>query len=145
MSKLSMSKQERETFLAALHVGVLAVDRPDGPPLMVPIWYRYTAEGVIEFNTESESEKARLLQQSGHASLCAQREELPYAYVTVEGPVEIDQTDARTRLDIASRYLGAQGGADYVAAAPHADDIVVRLRPTRWRTLDFSKLETTGG
>jgi PPOX class probable F420-dependent enzyme len=144
MSTLSMSKQEREAFLAALHVGVLAVDRPDGPPLMMPIWYRYTAEGVVEFNTESASEKARLLELAGHASLCAQREDLPYAYVTVEGPVEIEQTDRATRLDIASRYLGTQGGADYIAGAPHADDIVVRLRPTRWRTLDFSKLEVTG-
>ena len=52
MSQLSMSRQEREAFLAALHVGLLAVDRPDGPPLVVPIWYRYTAGGVVEFNTE---------------------------------------------------------------------------------------------
>ncbi len=67
MSQLSMSKQEREAFLAALHVGVLAVDRPYGPPLMVPIWYRYTAGEVVEFNTEGSSEKVRLLTQSGQA------------------------------------------------------------------------------
>jgi PPOX class probable F420-dependent enzyme len=145
MSELSMSEQEREEFLAALHVGVLAVDRPDGPPLVTPIWYRYTAGGAVEFNTESSSEKARLLERSAYASLCAQREELPYAYVTVDGPVEIEPTDRATRVDIATRYLGVQAGTEYVDGTPDADDIVVRLRPERWRTIDFSKQDLTAG
>jgi PPOX class probable F420-dependent enzyme len=145
MSELSMSKQEREEFLAALHVGVLAVDRPDGPPLMAPVWYRYAPGGVVEFNTESSSEKARLLERSAYASLCAQREELPYAYVTVEGPVEIEPSDRATRVDIATRYLGTRAGTEYVDGTPGADDIVVRLRPARWRTSDFSKQDLTTG
>ena len=48
-----MSKQEREDFLGGLHVGVLAVERPDGPPLVTPVWYRYRAGDVIEFNQEA--------------------------------------------------------------------------------------------
>ena len=143
MSELSMSKQEREVFLA-LHVGVLAVDRPDGPPLVAPIWYRYTAGGAVEFTTESSSQKARLLEKSAYASLCAQREEVPYAYVTVDGPVEIEPSDHATRVDIATRYLGTQAGTAYVDSTPHADDIVVRLRPQRWLTIDFSKLDAVG-
>jgi PPOX class probable F420-dependent enzyme len=139
MSELTMSKQEREEFLAALHVAVLAIDRPDGPPLATPIWYRYAPGGAVEFNIAGSSEKARLLEAAGSASLCAQREQLPYAYVTVDGPVEIEQTDRATRVDIASRYLGAEIGTQYVDGTPDGDDIVVRLRPTRWRTSDFSK------
>ena len=38
---LAMSVEEREQFLADVHVGVLAVERPDGPPLAVPVWYDY--------------------------------------------------------------------------------------------------------
>jgi PPOX class probable F420-dependent enzyme len=139
-----MSKEERDDFLAALHVGVLAVERPDGPPLVTPVWYRYTPGGVVEFNTESSSAKTQLLERSGHASMCAQREELPYAYVTVEGPVEIEATDRETRVDIATRYLGAEIGTAYVDGGA-GDDIVVRLRPARWRTSDFSKLDLPGG
>ena len=144
MSNLSMSKPEREEFLAALHVGVLAVERPDGPPLVTPVWYRYTPGGAVELNTQRSSEKTQLLERAGHASLCAQREDLPYAYVTVEGPVEIDSTDRATRIDIASRYLGTEMGTAYVDS-DSADDIVVRLRPARWRTSDFSKLDLPGG
>jgi PPOX class probable F420-dependent enzyme len=145
MSELSMSKQEREDFLAALHVGVLAVERADGPPLVVPVWYRYTVGGAVEFNTASSSQKAQLLERSGQASLCAQREEYPYAYVTVEGPIEIEATDRATRVDIATRYLGTTSATEYVDGSPDGDDIVVRLRPTRWRTTDFSKEDAGGG
>ena len=140
-----MSKQERDDFLAALHVGVLAVERPDGPPLVMPIWYRYASGGAIEFNTAGSSAKAQLLQQAGRAALCVQREELPYAYVTVEGPIEIGATDRATRVDIASRYLGLKSGTEYVDGTPDADDLVVRLQPARWRTTDFSKEDLAGG
>jgi PPOX class probable F420-dependent enzyme len=144
VSELSMSKQEREDFLGGLHVGVLAVERPDGPPLVTPVWYRYRAGDVIEFNTERTSEKTALLERSGQASLCVQREELPYAYVTVEGVVEIASTDRATRVDIATRYLGTEMGTAYVENTPLADDIVVRITPRRWRTSDFSKLALPG-
>lgn len=141
MSELTMSAQEREAFLAAPHVGLLAVARPDGPPLMTPLWYRYEPGGAVEFTTEGDSEKARLLRASGIASLCVQREEMPPAYVTVDGPVEIGDADRDLRIDIASRYLGPEGGVTYVDNAPVADDIVVRLTPSRWRTNDFAKLD----
>jgi PPOX class probable F420-dependent enzyme len=146
MSELSMTQHERDEFLAALHVGVLAVERPDGPPLVTPVWYRYEPGGAVEFNTERTSEKVKLLEQAGHASLCAQREELPYAYVTVDGPVEIETTDRATRVHIATRYLGTEMGTAYVDSGGAAgDDIVVRLRPVRWRTSDFSKFELPSG
>jgi hypothetical protein len=38
MSALQMSTTEREAFLADLHVGVLEVERADGPPLVTPVW-----------------------------------------------------------------------------------------------------------
>ena len=139
MGQLSMTKQEREEFLAALHVGVLAVERPDGPPLVVPVWYRYI-DGVVELFTESTSEKVDLLTNAGRASFCSQREEYPYAYVTVEGPVEVDAVDRETRLDIAVRYLGERAGTYYVDSNAEIDEVVVRLRPTRWRTMDYSKM-----
>ena len=145
MSALSMTTQERDDFLTAVRIAVLSVERAEGPPLATPVWYRYSPGGVIEFNTERATEKARLLERSGHATLCVQREELPYAYVTVEGTVEIADTDRQTRVDIASRYLGEEMGRAYVDGNASVDDIVVRLSPMRWRTSDFSKLELPDG
>lgn len=106
------------------------VARPDGPPLVAPVWYRHTA-GAVELFTERSSEKARLLEQAGHASLCRQREEYSYAYVTVDGPVEIETIDRLTRINIATRYLRAQEATEYIDGNPDADEVVVRLRPVR--------------
>jgi PPOX class probable F420-dependent enzyme len=141
MAAISMSKSEREQFLADVHIGVLAVAREDGPPLVAPVWYRYSPGGDVEFTTARDSEKARLLAASGRASLCAQREALPYAYVTVDGTVETAESSPEAREDIAVRYLGDELGAAYLASTGEVDNVIVRLRPERWRTVDYAKLE----
>jgi len=38
MADTRMNRQEREMFLADLHVGVISIPRPNGAPLTVPIW-----------------------------------------------------------------------------------------------------------
>lgn len=138
-----MTDTEREDFLAALHVGVLAVERPDGPPLAVPVWYSYEQGGDVVVLTSRTSVKGRLLAGAGRASLAAQQEALPYKYVSVEGPIEIDELaadDARSAVEaMAIRYLGEEMGKGYAASNPGADDIRVRLRPQRWFSVDYGK------
>ena len=139
MGDLAMAEDERQAFLADLHVGVLAVERPDGPPLAVPVWYRYSPGGDVEVSTETESIKGRLLRAAGRASLCVQKEDYPYAYVSVEGPVAFVEADHDTRVDIASRYLGTELGTAYVESTS-GDDVLLRLTPERWFTVDYAKL-----
>jgi PPOX class probable F420-dependent enzyme len=145
MGALQMSTTERESFLADLHIGVLAVERADGPPLVVPVWYRYEPGGVIEITTDASSVKGRLLAAAGRATLCAQREELPYAYVTVDGPVMCGEAPDDVRRDIAVRYLGTEMGQAYVASNPAGDNTLIRLTPERWHTVDYSKLDIPTG
>ena len=52
MADTRMTEQEREAFLADLHVGVISIPRPDGPPLTVPIWYDYEPGGDIWADAE---------------------------------------------------------------------------------------------
>jgi PPOX class probable F420-dependent enzyme len=138
MGQLSMSPSEREAFLADLHVGVLAIERADGPPLTVPVWYRFE-RGVVEITIGTESLKARALRPAGRASLCVQREEYPYAYVTVEGPVDLVEATHEQRLAIASRYLGAEIGAAYVADTGATGHTAMVLTPETWLTVDYAK------
>ena len=43
---LVMTVEEREAYLADLHVGVVSVAGADGrAPLAVPVWYRYEPAG----------------------------------------------------------------------------------------------------
>lgn len=143
-SPLAMTTDEREAFLADLHVGVLSVARAEGAPLVTPIWYRYAPGGAVEFVTSSKSVKFAELQRAGQASLCAQREAQPYAYVTVSGPVELGASDADTLRDIATRYLGDEAGREFAAANAPVDDTLVRLLPGRWFTSDFGKYQLPG-
>jgi nitroimidazol reductase NimA-like FMN-containing flavoprotein (pyridoxamine 5'-phosphate oxidase superfamily) len=134
-----MTRDEREAFLAGVHVGILAIDEPGRGPLAMPIWYLYR-DGAVEIGMDGSSLKARLLQAAGRATLTAQDENPPYKYVCVEGPVEIRPT-ARDNLEMAARYLGPELGQWYADNNPTTDDSVVAvLHPEHWRTMDFGKL-----
>ncbi len=136
---LSMSRAEREGFLAEVHVGVLAVAvGPGRGPLVTPVWYSYQPGGLISVTTGSSSNKARAIAAAGRVSLCAQDEAPPYKYVTVEGPAVIEPAQLAERIAIARRYLGTEGGDAFIAANPEVDDVMIRMTPEHWRSADFS-------
>ena len=141
---LVMTADERQAYLADLHVGVVSVAEGDGrAPLTVPIWYRYDPGGLVSFITGANSRKARALREAGRCSVCAQDEAPPYKYVTVEGPVvAIDPVDEDERRLIARRYLGAEGGDAYIAATANErlTSVTVRVRPEHWLSADYGKL-----
>lgn len=141
MTALSMTAEEREAFLADVHVGVLAVERPGGPPSVTPVWYRYV-DGVVEIVTSGGTRKVELLCAAGHASLCAQVEAPTPAYVTVEGPVSVTSpVPDGVVASIAARYLGGEeAGAAYAEGPGSHDDTLISLRVQRWRTADFAKI-----
>lgn len=101
---LSMSRAEREAFLADVHVGVLTVAAGEGSgPLATPVWYSYHPGGSVVVTTGGNSLKARAIAAAGRISLCAQDEAPPYEYVTVEGR----QSSSRPILPSGSRSLAA--------------------------------------
>jgi nitroimidazol reductase NimA-like FMN-containing flavoprotein (pyridoxamine 5'-phosphate oxidase superfamily) len=138
-----MTPSERDAFLAGVHVGVLSVTEPGRAPLTVPVWYSYEPGGLVTVLTGRTSRKAGLLEQAQRLSLCAQTETAPYQYVSVEGPVERVDTavDPAERQAMAYRYLGPEFGDLYLAAteADAAEEVAVRMRPERWRTVDYHK------
>jgi nitroimidazol reductase NimA-like FMN-containing flavoprotein (pyridoxamine 5'-phosphate oxidase superfamily) len=48
---VAMTPKEREAFLAAVRVGVLAVAEEGRGPLTVPVWYSYEPGGEIRLVT----------------------------------------------------------------------------------------------
>ena len=147
MGELSMTRAEREQFLAETHVGILSVTEEAGrAPLSIPIWYRYEPGGAVHFITDDTSRKAALLKKAGRATLVAQNESLPYKYVTIEGPITISHEfdHAREIDEVAYRYLGREVGEMYLKSS--ADDyasavnVLVKITPERWGSADFAKL-----
>ena len=142
---LTMTKQEREAFLADVHVGIISIAEEGRGPLTVPVWYAYDAGGDIRVVTGRTSRKGRLLARAGRFSLCVQTETPPYKYVSVEGPiVGTDPSEPERDLrPLAHRYLGSAMGDRYMDetrdTAEQADNVVVRMRPERWLTADYAK------
>jgi nitroimidazol reductase NimA-like FMN-containing flavoprotein (pyridoxamine 5'-phosphate oxidase superfamily) len=141
---ITMSESERQEFLAGLHIGIVSLNEEGRGPLSVPVWYDYEPGGDVTFITPAESRKAALVAEGARMSLCAQDEELPPKYVTVEGPiVEVRPADVQADIvAMAVRFLGQEIGEAYVTntrSENPRDEIVVRFRPERWYSADFAK------
>lgn len=136
----TMTAEARKAFLSGLHVGVLSLNQPGRGPLTVPVWYDYTAQDELVFFIDASSRKGQLLKVGTRISLCAQIETPPYQYVSVEGPVTtITGCDVERDIrPLARRYLGQRGGDDYANTVDLSDSVLVRVRPERWLSADFS-------
>jgi PPOX class probable F420-dependent enzyme len=142
MGQLTMTREEREAFLAGVHIGVLAVDGNGGAPLVAPIWYSYEPGGDVVISTDTTSSKSELLRRAGKATLCVQTESAPYQYVVVEGAVTLaDGVDPAWRRNLARKYLGDELGDMYYESTKDHEttSVTVRLTPERWRTTDYNK------
>ena len=81
---LAMTKQERETFLADLHVGIISIPDEGRGPLTVPIWYSYEPGGELRVVTARTSRKAQLLRHAGRFSGNVLVRMLPQRWLTVD-------------------------------------------------------------
>ena len=134
-----MTDAARDEFLLERRVGILAIGREGGGPLVAPIWYRYVPGEGFEICMGGSTAKAVRLRAEGRASICVQDEGRPYRYVSVEGPVTVESLGGieQTRPVIeamATRYLGPAAGAGYAKAFKTPDEVIVKLTPQRWRT-----------
>jgi hypothetical protein len=119
--------------------GVDAVDT-----IAAPIWYDYSPEVGVTVVTSRRSRKGVAIEAAGRFGIVAQTEDLPYRYVSVEGPVvEVRRCEfERDLLPLAVRYLGPDLGPRYAdgwAAVPNDDHVYV-MRPEHWRAADLTPL-----
>jgi len=135
-----MTTEEKQSFMADLHVGVIGLNDPGQGPLTIPIWYDYTPGGDLWFITGKSSRKGALLEMGSRLSMAAQTEEAPYRYVSVEGPItSIEPATTETLLAMAVRYLGEKQGAAYAAESSIENQVTVTVRPERWLAVDYNK------
>ena len=138
MAAMDMTSEEREAFLADVHVGILSIGRTGKGPLALPIWYQYE-DGEVLIGMGGSSLKAKLLRRAGRATMTVQTETAPYKYVMVEGRVVL-LAEQRDDYAMASRYLGPQLGKWYADNNPStSESVLVRLTPENWLTRDFGK------
>jgi nitroimidazol reductase NimA-like FMN-containing flavoprotein (pyridoxamine 5'-phosphate oxidase superfamily) len=137
-----MTDGERETFLADVHIGIVAMEDPGRSPLAVPVWYLYEPGGTVRIMTGRTSRKAELIGRSGQLGLVVQTETPPYKYVSIQGTATVLGTsDEVERRSLARRYLGREGGDAFVDGTAEADNVTIEIIPEVWRTFDYSESE----
>ncbi|HSF80922.1 MAG TPA: pyridoxamine 5'-phosphate oxidase family protein [Anaerolineales bacterium] len=145
-----MTLEECRAFLSEPHVAIISVAESGRGPLSVPVWYLSDPNGELRVWMSPDTRKARLIQKAGRFSLVVQDPNPPYKYVSVEGPV-VTVEPAQLERDIrpmAHRYLGVEPGERYIksigGASAGQGDILIRMRPERWLSVDYSKLGPLG-
>ncbi len=130
-----MTPAERTAFLMhETRTGKLATVRADGRPHVAPIWYVVDGDDLV-FMTWHESVKATNIRRDRRASLCVDFEAPPYAFVIVEGEIDIvDVTDEERVMwaaKIGGRYMGEDQAEAFGARNGVAGELVLRLKPTK--------------
>lgn len=136
---MPMSRREIEKLLKEPHVAVVAVTAPDGAPHAVPTWYEYRG-GEIVFHTEASAFKHKCLVRDPRATLVVDTKKSPYRCVILKGRVTMSEgtDDARLRR-MALAYMGKRAGEAYARELKGERMVIVRLRPSRTISWDYSK------
>ncbi|HLI39481.1 MAG TPA: PPOX class F420-dependent oxidoreductase [Streptosporangiaceae bacterium] len=125
--------QIREFLLKGTRTGKLSYTAPDGRPLVAPVWF-ILEDDVLVFNTGAATAKGRALTRDPRAAICVDLEEPPYAFVQVQGSVELSEDPGdllATATAIARRYVGADHAEEFGRRNGVPGELVVRLRPAK--------------
>ena len=127
-----MSKVEAYEFLAmGTSTGKLATVRADGRPHVAPIWFVLDREDLI-VTTWHESVKGKNLVRDGRIALTVDEEVAPYAFVLVEGTVEITEDDPAESLKwatrIGARYMGQDQAEAFGRRNSVPGELLVRIK-----------------
>lgn len=127
---MSMRTAELEAFLAQTFptpLGVIASLRRDGSPHIVPVWFRWNADAVTIWTTETRVWVQNLLRDP-RVAFSVQTFEEPYPAVMVRGTATIATADDAATAEeiraITRRYIVPQDVEGYIARWPDLRTIV---------------------
>jgi PPOX class probable F420-dependent enzyme len=129
-----MTQDETRAFLLeGTRTAALATVRPDGRPHVAPIWFTLDCDDLL-FNTGENTVKGANLQRDGRVALMVDDEEPPFAFVSIEGDVNLSDDLGTMRYwatRIAARYMGEDQAEAYGKRNAVPGELLVRVRPTK--------------
>jgi PPOX class probable F420-dependent enzyme len=138
MANPMTDSQIREFLAHGYRTGKLATVRSDGRPHVAPIWFVLDGSDLI-FMTGAETVKGKSLRRDPRAALAVDLEQPPYAFVLVEGTVQLSEDLAEMlpwSIAIAERYMGAELAEQFGRRNAVPGELLVRLRPSRIVAVD---------
>lgn len=147
---IKMTPEEVEAFLDGPRTMNLATHNHDGTIHLVAMWYGFTPDGTIGFETFARSQKVLNLQRDARITALVEAGDRYENLQGVElvGTVEItDDHDILLSIAISvlERYHPEVGEADRQAAAEMVINkrVAILLRPEKTVSWDHTKLEGT--
>ena len=128
-----MSTSEAWEFLGEdSRTGKLAWVAADGRPHVAPVWF-IVDDGDLLFATGTRSGKVLAMRREPRVSLVVDTEEPPYAFVKVDGVVEVTEDSGELRRVstlTGARYMGPGQAESFGERNSGPGECLVRLRPT---------------
>jgi PPOX class probable F420-dependent enzyme len=126
-------EQCRQFLTEQVRTAAIGTVRPDGRPHVAVIWFDIDGDMLV-FTTWHKSVKRANMRHNPQVSICVDDETPPYAYVQIEGTVELTENDPdhlywATR--IAGRYMGEDQAERYGKRNAVEGELLVRVRITR--------------
>ncbi len=132
---------EIETFLAKPLLARFCSHNPDGSIHVTPIYYMYE-EGEFLFGTQALARKVRNIELDNHVTVIIDSAEPVLQAVIAYGNAELDFEDVLAkRVKILERYYDSPAEARAFAErlAKAWKTVIIRVRPARMVTFDYSK------
>jgi PPOX class probable F420-dependent enzyme len=129
-----MTTLDALAFIAeAPRTAKLAFNRPNGQPVVLPVWIAVDGDTVV-FNTGETTAKGRAIKREPRVAICVDDERPPFSFVTIEGTAElIDDIDEvrHWAAIIGGRYMGADRADEFGDRNGVPGELLVRVTPTK--------------
>jgi PPOX class probable F420-dependent enzyme len=136
---MPMTKREIARFLVQPNIAVVAVTAPDGAPHAVPTWYEFR-KGEVAFVTDASAFKYKCLANDPRVTFCLDTRRAPYKAVILKGRATMEEKPAPALVErMAIAYMGKKAGRAYVSGFKNDPVVVVRFKPDRVISWDYSK------
>jgi hypothetical protein len=136
----SLDDPVAQNLLQSTNPARLAYVWTDGTPRVVPIWFHWTGTEIV-LGTPVDAPKVQALRLNPSVAITIDSNDWPAEVLQVRGTARIEVQDGITEEYAASagRYLGNDGGAQWVAQAAILLPSMARIsvRPEQVRILDF--------
>ncbi len=125
-----LTPEQMAEFLERPLVAVMVTLRANGAPHAIPVWYEHRDGDFLVF-TSSTFQRVKNLERDSRAAITISTHDVPYMYVSAEGPVSITSEGvAETGLSIARRYMG-EDAQRFLDDVYDEHSVVLRLTPER--------------
>ena len=118
----------------------LAIQRPDGSPWTVTLWYRYR-EGSLECATGATADVARFLRREPTVAFDVSTNRMPYRGIRGNGTASVTADDGKVVLrDLVERYLGGtESSLAQWLLEDDREEVRIRIEPAEIYSWDYSE------